>query len=85
MNGNMNNNVYFETNLGKTTFFQKLRINYLFGGLNKVEWVSQIKLSAKREAEIESCFSTEDEFHYPHTVDELNELAEDLKEFRRLR
>ena len=37
MNGNMNNNVYFETNFGKTTFFQKLRINYLFGGLKKVE------------------------------------------------
>ena len=67
----MNNNVHFETNFGKTTFSKN--------------WVSQIKLSAKREAEIESCFSTENEFHYPHTVDELNELAEDLKEFRRLR
>ena len=52
------------TGCGKTYFMQKLAINTFFGMLKKVKWVSNIKLSTKRWAEIESCFSCDIEFHY---------------------
>lgn len=47
--------------------------------MKKIEWVSQIKLSRNREAETESWFSAEIEFHYPQTVDKPNKLLEDFK------
>ena len=64
----MENNVYdgkFSGNIlivgraecGKTTFVQKLALNNFFGDLKKVKWVSGIRFSQKREAEIESNFS----------------------------
>ena len=53
------------TACGKTFFTQKLAINIFFGKLKKTEWVSYIDLTKEREAEIQSCFNCEAEFHYP--------------------
>ena len=50
---------------GKTFFTQKLAINTFLGKLKKTEWVSYFKLTKEREAEIESCFTCDVEFHYP--------------------
>ena len=44
------------TECGKTTFVQNLAINNFFGELKSVKWLSGIKLSERREAEIESNF-----------------------------
>ena len=86
----MENNVYdgkFSGNIlivgrtecGKTTFVQKLALNNFFGDLKKVKWVSGIRLSQKREAEIESNFSCEVKFSYPFDEDELNGKLEEFK------
>ena len=53
------------TGCGKTRFVQKLAVNSFFGKLVKAEWISYIKLDKRREAEIQSCFDCELEFHYP--------------------
>ena len=43
---------------GKPFFKQKLAINiFFFGKLKNTEWVSYIKITKEREAEIESCFA----------------------------
>ena len=63
---------------GKTTFVQKLALNNFFGDLKKVKWISGIRLSKRREAEIESNFSCEVKFSYP--IDE-DEFADKLEEF----
>ena len=86
----MENNVYdgkFSGNIlivgrtecGKTTFVQKLALNNFFGNLKKVKWVSGIRLSQKREAEIESNFPCEVKFSYPLDEDELNDKLEEFK------
>ena len=86
----MENNVYdgkFSGNIlivgrtkcGKTTFVKKLAFNNFFGDLKKVKWVSGIRLSQKREAEIESNFSCEVKFSYPLDEDELNDKLEEFK------
>ena len=67
------------TECGKTTFVQKLALNNFFGDLKKVKWVSGIRLSKRREAEIESNFSCEVKFSYP--IDEV-ELGDKLEEFK---
>ena len=67
------------TECGKTTFVQKLALNNVFGDLKKVKWVSGIRLSHKREAEIESNFSCEVKFSYPVDEDELNDKLEESK------
>ena len=67
------------TECGKTTFVQKLALNNFFGDLKKVNWISGIGLSKRREAEIESNFSCEVRFFYP--IDE-DELADKLEEFK---
>ena len=67
------------TECGKTTFVQKLALNNFFGDLKKVKWVSGIRLSKRREAEIESNFSCEVKFSYP--IDE-DEFADKLEEFK---
>ena len=58
---------------------QKLAINNFFGKLKKAEWVSYIILTREREAEIESCFQCEVEFHYPQDQVALSDLIEELK------
>ena len=40
------------TECGKTTFVQNLALNNFFGNLKKIKWISGIRLSKKREAEI---------------------------------
>ena len=67
------------TECGKTTFVQKLALNNFFGDLKKVKWISGIRLSKRREAEIESNFSCEVKFSYP--IDE-DEFADKLEEFK---
>ena len=67
------------TECGKTTFVQNLAINNFFGEIKSVKWLSGIKLSEKREAEIESNFSCEVKFDYPNDKDELNDRLEEYK------
>ena len=67
------------TECGKTTFVQNLAINNFFGKIRSVKWLSGIKLSEKREAEIESNFSCDVKFDYPNDKDELNDRLEEYK------
>ena len=67
------------TECGKTTFVQNLAINNFFGELKSVKWLSGIKLSEKREAEIESNFKCDVKFDYPNDKDELNDRIEEYK------
>ena len=67
------------TECGKATFVQKLALNNFFGELKKVKWLSGIKLSKKREAEIESNFYCEVKFSYPKDTDELADELEGYK------
>ena len=64
---------------GKTYFTQKLAVNRFFGKLKKVEWVLYIELTSEREAEIESCFSCNVEFHYPKGIEQFEDQLEDFK------
>ena len=67
------------TNCGKTYFFQMLAINDFWGDLKKTEWVSYIKLSKIREAQLQSCFKCDVEFHCPKTTNELEKIIEEFK------
>ena len=67
------------TECGKTSFIQKLAINNFFGELKKVKWISGIHLDKQREAEIESNFTCEVKFAYPHDKEELAEKIEEYK------
>ena len=67
------------TECGKTTFVQNLAINNFFGELKSVKWLSGIKLSEGREAEIESNFKCDVKFDYPNDKDELNDRIEEYK------
>ena len=80
-NGKFNGNILIvgRTECGKTYFTQKLAINNFFGKLKKAEWVSYIILTREREAEIESCFQCEVEFHYPQDQVALSDLIEEFK------
>ena len=49
------------------------------GDLVKAEWVSCIKLDKRREAEIQSCFGYELEFHYPKNKEHFENLLHDFK------
>ena len=80
-NGKFNGNILIvgRTECGKTYFTQKLAINNFFGKLKKAEWVSYIILTREREAEIESCFQCEVEFHYLQDQVALSDLIEEFK------
>ena len=67
------------TGCGKTYFIQTLAVNNFFGTLKKVEWVSSIELGSEREAEIESCFSCDVDFHYPNGLETFNNILEEFK------
>ena len=67
------------TGCGKTAFVQKLAVNKFFGDIDKAEWVSFIKLDKPREGEIQSCFDTELDFHYPRNKEQFEELLEYFK------
>ena len=45
--------------------FLHKNFNTFLGKLKKTEWVSYFRLTKEREAEIESCFTCDVEFHYP--------------------
>ena len=79
--GKFSGNIFIvgRTKCGKTYFTQKLAINNFFGKLKKAEWVSYIILTREREAEIESCFQCEVEFHYPQDQVALSDLIEEFK------
>ena len=47
--------------------------------MKKVEWVSYIELTSKIEAEIESCFSCDVEFHHPIELEQFEGQLEDFK------
>ena len=72
------------TACGKTFFTQKLAVNNFFGKLKKTEWVSYIKLTKEREAEIESCFACPVKFHYPQDQNDLKDLLDEFKKISRL-
>ena len=67
------------TGCGKTRLVQKLAVNSFLGDLVKVEWVSYIKLDKRTEAEIQSCFCCELEFHYPKNKENFENLLQDFK------
>ena len=55
-------------------------MNNFFGKLIKTEWVSGIDIDKRREAEIQSCFDNEAEFHKTiKEPDELVDLTEKIK------
>ena len=47
--------------------------------MQKAEWVSYIKLGKIREAQIQSCFKCDVEFHYPKNTIELEDIIEEFK------
>ena len=64
---------------GKTYFLQKLGPNKFFGKLVKTEWVTGIEIDEQRDAEIQSCFSKEVEFHLARETYDLVSLIEKFK------
>ena len=69
-----------KTGCGKTHFLQKLAVNKFFGKLIKTEWVSGIDINKRREAEIQSCFDNEVEFH--KNINEPDELVDLIEKFK---
>lgn len=68
------------TGCGKTTFVQNLPLNNMFGDLKKIEWISIVELSEKREDQIRSCFkNTIVEFYYPPETYELDKVIENFQ------
>ena len=80
-NGKFNGDILIvgRTECGKTYFTQKLATNNFFGKLKRAEWVSYIILMKEREAEIESCFQCDIEFHYLQDQVALSDLIEEFK------
>ena len=68
-----------KTACGKTYFLQKLGLSKLFGKLVNTEWVTGIEIVEQREAEIQSCFSKEVEFHLATEPYNLVSLIEKFK------
>ena len=58
---------------GKTSFVQKIGVNNLFSTLKKAKWVSHIELSTSREAKIQCYLGKQVDFHYPSSIDDLDE------------
>ena len=67
------------TGCGKTTFLEKLGLNNFFGDFIKTEWISEIDIDKKQEAEIQSYFRNETEVHVANEPDELDSLIETFK------
>ena len=80
-NGQFHGNILVVGRTGcvKTTFLEKLGLNNFFGNIIKTEWISDIHIDKKREAEIESYFSNETEVHVAKELDELDSLIETFK------
>ena len=67
------------TNCEKTYFVQRPVLRNIFGKLVQAEWVSQISLSKKRKAEVQSCFNCSLEFHYSENITKFDSLLEEFK------
>ena len=63
----------------KNIFYAELVINNFFGDILKAEWVSSIELTPTREAEIQSSFRWDVEFHYPQKLERFDDLIVDFK------
>ena len=63
----------------KLISLKKLGLNNFFGKTVKIEWVSGIEIIKSREAEIQSCFNNEVEFHPAADVEKLKTLIETFK------
>ena len=68
-----------KTGCGKTYFTQNLAVNKFFGKLKRVKWISYINLDEERDAEIESSFSSDVDFHYPKLIVQFEDLLEVFK------
>ena len=44
-----------------------------------MEWISYIELDEVREAQIQSCFKCNVEFHYPTSILEFKDVLENFK------
>ena len=60
-----------------------MAFNSMFGKLEGAHWISAVKLSKKRETEIDSCFEPKVEFYYPESEYELKKTFEDLENLYR--
>ena len=69
-----------KTGCGKTHFLQNLAVNKFFGKLIKTEWVSGIDIDKRSEAEIQSCFDNEVDFH--ENIKEPDELVDLIEKFK---
>ena len=69
-----------KTGCRKTHFLQKLAVYKFFGKLITAEWVSGIDINRRREAEIQSCFDNEVQFH--NNIDEPDRLVDLIEKFK---
>ena len=69
-----------KTGCGKTHFLQKLAVNNFFGKLIKTELGSEIDIDKRREAEIQSRFDNEVEFH--KNINEPDEHVNLIEKFK---
>ena len=67
------------TACGKKTFLKKLGLNNFFWKLVKTKWIGGIDIDEKKEAEIQSSFSSETEVHIAKEPEELDSLIETFK------
>ena len=67
------------TGCGKSTFLEKLGLKNVFGNIIKTEWISEIDIDKKREAEIKTYFGNKTEVHVAKEQDELDSLSETFK------
>ena len=69
-----------KTGCGKTHFLQKRAVNNFFGKLIKTELGSEIDIDKRREAEIQSRFDNEAEFH--KNINEPDEHVNLIEKFK---
>ena len=63
----------------KTTVAQEMASNYMFSKLKGSHWISRVKLSKQREAELGSCFEPKFEFCYPWDERDVEKTFWDLE------
>ena len=68
---------------GKMTLVQEMVSSSMFGKLKGMHWVSAMKLSKAREAEIDSCFKPKVEFYHPQDKYDLKKTFVDLENLYR--
>lgn len=58
---------------------ENLGLNIFFRDIKKVNGLSKLVLSQKRDAEIQASFECKVEFYHPRTIDKLDDSTEDFK------